>query len=288
MTKKWFQLKEQGAGEKRLWLSVFLYKVFGEKILRLIAYMVSTTVFLTANERREASIKFFKKIGKAPIKSSYNQFLNYGNALVDKILAFGGKLRAEDFEIDNTNAFGGSFFITTHVGNIEILRTLLDVPNAPRANIFLQANACETFNKFLKRMEKKTNLEVFPVEDINVETSIKISERVKNGEIVFIAGDRVSAQSNNKTYVADFLGDKIELPLGTLKFAQILECPIYFVVCIKDKKKKKFVVYTQKFESKSTEKRVKLDELKRDYVAFLEKYTLQYPEQFFNFYDIFQ
>ena len=290
MAKKWFQLSEQGAGEKRLWLSLFLYKIFGEKILRIIAFFVSLSVFLTAKERRDASIKFFRHIGKPPIKSSFKQFINYGNALVDKILAFGGKLKSDDFEIDNNDAFCGSFFITTHIGNVEILRAMLDKPNAPRANIFLQTNMCETFNKFLKQMEIKVNLEVFPVENIDVETSIEISERIKNGEIVFIAGDRISAQNNNKTYEAEFLGKKVQFPLGTLRFALMLECPIYFAVCVKDKNAsdKKFVVYTQKFNPTSNQKHAKLEELKHDYVAFLEKYTLKYPEQFFNFYDIFQ
>lgn len=284
MTQKWFQLKEQGVGEKRLLLSLFLYKIAGEKVLRLIAFFVSLSVFLTTKERRNASIKFFKHIGKPPIKSAFNQFINYGNALVDKILSFSGKLKVEDFLVDDNDIFSGTFFLTTHIGNAEILRTMLARENAPRANIFMQSNACKVFNKFLKRMEIEANLEVFPVENIDIETSIETSERLKNGEIVFLAGDRISAQNSQKTYDAKFLGKITKFPIGALKFALMLDCKIAFVVC--GKVKNKFLVHTQKFFPKSSDKKEKLEELKTEYIAFLEKYTLQYPEQYYNFYDI--
>ena len=71
MAKKWFQLSEQGAGEKRLWLSLFLYKIFGEKILRIIAFFVSLSVFLTAKERRDASIIYRQTSNKKFIQAIY-------------------------------------------------------------------------------------------------------------------------------------------------------------------------------------------------------------------------
>ena len=284
MTKKWFQLKEQGAGTKRLLLSFYIYKIFGEKALRLIAFFVAMTVFMTAKERRNASIHFYKQIKKPSFISSIKLFINFGNTLVDKIMAFDGKIKPDSFQIDNIEIFDGAFFITTHIGNIEVLRAMLSAPNSPRANIFLQGNVCETFNNFLKKLEVKTNLETFPVENINPETSIKISERLKNGEIVFMAGDRISAQNINTTYQADFLGAKINLPLGTLKFALLMDCPIYFIVCIKEGKK--FVVHTQNFSPLSNKRDEKLEVLKTAYTHFLEEYALKYPYQFYNFYEI--
>lgn len=284
MTQKWFQLREQGAGEKRLLLTWVLYKIGGEKVLRFIAFCVSVSIFLTAKERRNASIKFFKHVGKIPIKSAFKQFINYGDSLVDKILSFSGKLKVEDFVIDDEDVFKGTFFLSTHVGNVEILRTMLAHSNAPRANIFMQSNVCEIFNHFLQKMEIETNLEVFPVENIDVETSIETSERLKNGEIVFLAGDRISAQNSKKVYNAKFLGKNAKFPIGALKFALMMECEIAFVVCVKVKDK--FLVHTQKFIAKNYDKKSRLEQLEREYIEFLEKYTLKYPEQYYNFYDI--
>ncbi len=284
MSKKWFQLSEQGAGEKRLLLSYWCYKLFGSTVLRIIAFFVALSVFITAKERRNASMKFYRLIKKPPFQSSLRQFINYGNALVDKFISYAGDLDPEKFILDNREIYNGTFFITTHIGNIEIMRSLIDKLKGRRVNIFLQANACKVFNDFLKHFETKVNADVFPVEEINLETSVLISERLKGGELVFMAGDRVSAQNSNKVYEADFLGEKIKLPLGTLKFALMLDCPIYFIVCAKEGKN--YAVHTQEFLPKSKKRNENLERLKNEYSRFLEKYTLKYPYQFYHFYDI--
>ena len=129
-------------------------------------------------------------------------------------------------------------------------------------------------------------IEAFPVEEISPHTSIEISDRLQNGEIVFMAGDRLSAQNENVAYEAEFLNHKVKFPLGALKFALMLNVPVYFIVCVKDGKKYK--IFTEKFVSEKLKRSEKLEDLKLQYVNFLEKYTLLYPEQFFNFYDMWE
>ena len=289
MPKNWFQLSEQGAGKKRLILTKYIYQIFGEFPVRIIAFFVVLAVFLTAKERRAASEKFFRILNKKFIFfHSFIQFLNYGNALVDKFISFWGKLNPNRFELVNPEVYHGAFFVTTHVGNVEILRSLFQAQNMEhpkRVNVFLEGKACETFNHFLKSLELKLNIDAFPVEEISADTSILIADRLKNGEIVFMAGDRVSSSNTNKVFEADFLNHKVNFPLGTLRFAYMLQAPIYFIVCAKERKK--FKVYTEKFTTDKTKKSEVLLDLEKAYVKFLEKYTLLYPHQFYNFHDVF-
>lgn len=289
--KKWFQLSEEGAGKIRLQALKFMFDKFGEFPVRVIAFFVVLSVFLKAKERREASLKFFKIINKKhTLYSSFHQFLNYGNSLVDKFLSVMGKLDPQKFELQEEDIFKNAFFITTHVGNVEIMRSLFQLQSETepkRVNIFLQANACKIFNDFLKTLELHIpEIEVFPVEEISPQTSIEISDRLQNGEIVFMAGDRLSAQNANVAYEAEFLNHKVKFPLGTLKFALMLNVPVYFIVCVQDKNEYK--IFTEKFVSDKTKRSEKLEDLKLQYVKFLEKYTLLYPEQFFNFYDMWE
>ena len=284
MPKKWFQLAERGAGEKRLIFSYWVYRILGESALRFIAFFVSLSVFMTAKERRNASFKFYRLIKKRPFISALKQFINYGDALVDKFVSYTDNLDPDRFILNNPEIYNGSFFITTHIGNIEIMRSLIGKLHGRRVNIFLQANACKVFNSFLNRFEAKVNAEIFPVEEIDVDTSILISERLKSGELVFMAGDRVSAQSENTVYSADFCGEKIRLPIGTLKFALMMDAPVYFIVCAKEGRK--YRVWTRKFENNKNNKKDTLEELKSEYAKFLEEYTLKYPFQFYHFYDI--
>lgn len=289
--KKWFQLSEEGAGKLRLQALKFMFDKFGEFPVRVIAFFVVLSVFLKAKERREASLKFFKIINKKhPLYSSFRQFLNYGNSLVDKFLSVMGELDPLKFELQEEDIFKNAFFITTHVGNVEVMRSLFQLQSEiepKRVNIFLQADACKIFNNFLKTLELHIpEIEVFPVEEISPQTSIEISDRLQNGEIVFMAGDRLSAQNENVAYEAEFLNHKVKFPLGTLKFALMLNVPVYFIVCVKDGKKYK--IFTEKFVSEKLKRSEKLEDLKLQYVKFLEKYTLLYPEQFFNFYDMWE
>lgn len=289
--KKWFQLAEEGAGKIRLQALKFMFDKFGEFPVRIIAFFVVLSVFLKAKDRRNASLKFFKIINKKHLLlSAFRQFLNYGNSLVDKFLSVMGKLDPQKFELPEEDIFKNAFFITTHVGNVEIMRSLFQLQSEiepKRVNIFLQANACKIFNDFLKTLELHIpEIEVFPVEEISPQTSIEISDRLQNGEIVFMAGDRLSAQNENVAYEAKFLNHKVKFPLGTLKFALMLNVPVYFIVCVKDGKKYK--IFTEKFVSEKLKRSEKLEDLKLQYVKFLEKYTLLYPEQFFNFYDMWE
>lgn len=280
MTKKWFEMKERGAGVKRLLLTWYIYKYLGEFPVRLIAFFMALVVFLTARDRRLVSEKFYKQIGKPPLFSTFKQFLNYANALVDKMIAFSGNLDPQNIVFESSNDFAGTFFISTHVGNVEILRSMLSENKDTRINVFLQSSACEIFNNFLKHVEMKVNLEVFAVEKISPNTSITIAERLENGEIVFMAGDRVSAQNANKFYEKPFLGDKITLPIGILKFALVMNAPICFITCVKDGKR--YRVFTKEFHAKSELRSEKLDQLQSEYVEFLEYYAKKYPYQYYN------
>lgn len=287
MNRNWFQQEELGAGEKRLILSYYVYKLFGEKALRIIAFFVVTSVFMFSKERREISKKFFKKLNKPPLAGSYKRFLNYGNSLVDKFIAFAGDFDTKNIVFKDFGTYeNGAFFITTHVGNIEILRAFLNEKTGVRANVFMQSNSCEIFNRFLKKFEHKVNMETFPVEEISPDVSIMISERLKNGEIVFMAGDRVSAQNSSKVYSAKFLDEEIKLPLGVLKFALLMDAPIYFITCIKEGEK--YAVNSEKFEPHAGTKSEKLENLKTAYSKFLAENMLKYSLQTYNFYDIFQ
>ncbi len=289
LTKNWFQLSEQGAGTKRLILTKHIYNLFGEFPVRVIAFFVALGVFITAGERRRASGKFFRILNKKfVLLHSFIQFINYANSLVDKFISFLGKLDPARFKLLEPEVYHGAFFITTHVGNVEILRTLFQdnkLNHPKRVNVFLQENACKKFNRFLQSLELKLDIEAFPVERVSAGTSIMLSERLKNGEIVFMAGDRVSSENTGKVYKAEFLGHMVDFPAGALRFALMMDVPVYFIVCVKEGKF--FQVYTERFVSENTRKNEILFDMQNAYVKFLEKYTLKYPHQFYNFYDIF-
>lgn len=302
---RWFEQKEQQAGAGRLILTWQIYKIFGEIPVRIIAFLIAFLAYAGGKEQRKSSKKYFQiltdftnnKKYKPSFFNSFKHFHSYADSLVDKMLSFSGNLPAEKFEFSNPDDMNlmfetfkekkGAFFISSHTGNIEILRSLLVSENnseKPYVNVFLQKNSCEIFNAFLEHIKIRTNVDAFSVEEISLDTAVIIKEKLNKGEIVFMAGDRLSAQYPELSYNTEFLNKKVKFPLGTLKFAQIMECPIFFIICAK--KDGKFIIHLKKFSSEGSKHKI-FTQLKSDYLEFLEKFTLEYPYQFYNFYEMF-
>ena len=302
---KWFQVKEQAAGTKRLLLTWWIYKHFGEFPLRLIAFFITAGTFVHAKDLRKYSKKYFEVLykftGKKSLKpsnlNSFKHFLNYANSLADKMLAFTGNyspekltFATEDLKADFEkimDAKQGAFLISTHIGNIEMMREFMflkDYAEKVKVNAFMQKTQCEIFNGFLEKISQQHNLELFAIEDIDIETSIKIKEKLENGELVYMAGDRLSAQTEDKFYEISFLNRTIKLPLGIMRFILLLECPVYFIVCAKEQTK--YVIDYEKFIP-AGDKKENLAKIQKEFGEFLEKNTLKYPYQFYHFYDLF-
>ena len=294
---KWFEVNEQSAGKKRLLLTWYLYNIFGERILYVIAFGVSFFIFIFVPKIRGFSKKYLEKVQKyTNLKPNLvNQFKHIfacANAFADKILVFSGNYNIKnivfDSETDKNQLYGdinknrGTFFICNHVGNVEVLHSLFeDTISNPNCeiNIFLSHKQSQIFNNFLKSIKKEFPAKLFPIEDIGLTTGIDLKDNLNKGDVVFIAGDRLS-ESGGKSIEVDFFDSKIHLPKGAFKLAKLMEVPTYFISVIK--LKKEYVVFVEKQENLSEKILV------NKYVKFMEKIILKAPLQFFHFYDFFE
>lgn len=298
-SKKWFEMKEQAAGKKRLMLLWFIYRLLGKKSVKFIVFFVTLFTFLGAPKVRKCSQKYLKIATlNGSLIQAFKHFLNYSYCLVDKMEMFTDNFAFSDisFADENTKKMlyddllkkKGLYFLCSHLGNINAMRTFFrsgEVIDDIKVNLFLEANQCKVFKNFINSISSDNPITAYSVENIDVTTSIEIKDKLDNGEILFIAGDRVSAhnESENAIFTSNFLGHKMNFPIGAFRFALILGVPIYFIACTLEKGGK-YKISLKKFEKTGTRKE-KLDALKREYVKFLEDLTKQYPLQFYHFYD---
>lgn len=296
---KWYELKEQSAGTKRLMLLWYIYKLFGKKMVKLVVFFVTLFSFLGAKENKKSSKKYLKIVGIKPTNFNvFKHFLSYSYSLVDRIESFSNnfpieKLIFEDEEIkakmvEDLKKGKGVFFICNHLGNVDILRSFIfsDIhKNCTEVCVFLSKEQCKVFNQFIENIGVKFTTDVvpFPIEDIDINTSIELEERLNKGAIVFIAGDRISANSIN--FETNFLSHKVEFPIGTFKLAQMMNVATYFVSAIKIKGDK-YSIHLKKFTQKETKKET-LSSMQSEFVSFLEEKTKLAPYQFYHFYDMF-
>lgn len=296
---KWFQVKEQSAGRKRLVLTWYLYKIFGKNILYVIAFLMSVFTYIFSPCIRKSSKNYLSTVqnytGLKP--SAWNVFrhiLAYADSLADKILVFCGDFGTDNllFEseekkkqmFDDINKGEGCLFICNHIGNIEVLQSFFfnEITNPDFSiNIFLSKNHSQIFNGFLNDIKKEIPVNIYPVEDLGPDTGIELKESLDKGGVVFIAGDRLARDNDDKSIEALLFGHQIHLPLGVYKLAKLMKVPTYFISALRNKGGK-YKIYLEKQDNLTEEIIVK------NYVDFLQKMTLLSPFQFFHFYDFFR
>ena len=295
---KWYELKEQAAGEKRLLLLWYIYKIIGKNAVKFIVLFVVFFALFGAKKIKESSKKYLKIIGINPSYFNvYRHCLSYAYSLVDRMEIFSNNFPPEKIEFadenDKTQLFNdlkkgkGIFFICNHIGNVDVMRSFVnsDIKDACSSiSVFLAKEQCKIFGAFINKITRNEKIFLCPIEDIDINTSIEIQERLNNGGIVFMAGDRISARSLN--FEADFLDRKVDFPIGTFKFAQMMDVPTYFISAIKIENDK-YKVYLNRFIPEE-KKSLTLEKMKKEFVSFTEKMVELVPFQFYHFYDMFK
>ena len=297
---KWYEVKEQAAGKKRLMCLWYIYKILGKKPVKFIVFFVTFFAFLSAPKIRKFSQKNIKILtGKSSIIQAFKHFLNYSFSLVDKMEMYAGKFPIKKIFFENDEAKNqlyddlknkkGIYFLCSHLGNINAMRALFssseNIIKDVKVNLFLETEQCKIFQNFINLISTNNSINIYPVENVDVTTSIEIKDKLDNGEILFIAGDRIAARNNDAVFNADFFNHKVNFPLGAFKFALILGVPIYFVSCVLTADGN-YKICLKKFDFNGSRKE-KLEQLENQYVNFLEVLTKQYPLQFYHFYDLF-
>ena len=305
---KWFQVKEKSAGKNRLILTYHIYRIFGMKAVRVIAFMMGAISFLLNRDLRNYSKKVLTVIhdfsNTSPKPTYINQFrhvLSYASYLADKLQIFCGDFdynnlifeseKDKELLCDYFNNKKAIFFITTHLGNVEVLRSFLTGKNrftGNKINVFLNFAQTKIFNEFMEKIGGDVPVKIIPVEDIDITTSIKLKENIDNGEFVFMAGDRISSDNDSASNIVTMFNKKVKFPIGTFKLAQLLEAKIYFVIAIKIGENK-YNVYLKNVEfDKNLKNKKALHKMQQELADFLQEKTMLAPLQFFHFYDMFE
>ena len=230
---KWYQIKERSAGTKRLYATLFLYKILKKPAVCCIAFFVALFTFLGSACLRKFSSKILSAAGLKP--TCYNVFrhiLSYALALVDKFQTFLGEFNSKKlfFPIDTqkTSFYAdlagkkGVVILTSHLGNINVLRSFFssdELISGIETHIFASENQSQIFNQFLQNVSKApADVVLHSITDISPATALSLKDRLDSGAICFIAADRLSEISMDASFFADFLDKKAKFTICAFKF----------------------------------------------------------------------
>jgi predicted LPLAT superfamily acyltransferase len=302
--KHWAQMEERGI----IWGMLVLLKVnlwFGSKVLRIFLYPVVSYYWLTNSKSRQASLEYLQRVSaylpeseiKPGLYASYQHFICFANAIIDKLTAWSGALSLQDIEFHGQEAMRqhvkkkqGLLILGSHLGNLEVGRVFAYMGKKVTVNVLVHTKHAEKFNTLLNRYAEAGTMNLIQVTELNAATAMLLQDKIDAGELVVIAADRTPVTGPSRVTKADFLGKSALFPQGPFLLASLLKCPVYTLFCLKEHDKQ--VIYLDHFSDGISLPRKHRDALIQGYAQNfadrLQHYCLQEPMQWFNFYDFWQ
>lgn len=316
--KNWWQKKESARTSFPILLMIFLVKILPFPLLAFFAFPISFCYFLFARSARAAVREFQKNAFSFYADPSqratrrvhpYRTFLSFAICLLEKVAGWAGKASLKNviFCNDDVGALKeqlscghGAVLITSHLGNSELLRSLAGynqtgVHKEVGVTAIMDTEVTPHFTNAVARLNPHFSLDVMSSRTIGVDSIGVLQERIKEGGLVVIAGDRVSATAPGRTFTKSFLGKEAVFPFGSFFLASLLQAPVYFVFALR-KRGTLFLPRYNMFVSKANidfagsrrERTVKTEALCTSFVKMLEQYAVQFPYQWYNFYSFWE
>jgi len=303
-TPHWAHMQERGiAWGMRLLLRVYL--LFGRRVLQVFLYPVVVYYWLVNKTARAASRAYLTRVSAfAPalnldggLYCSYRHFISFANALIDKLAAWSGGItlakvdyHGRDELLARIKQGQGLLLLGSHLGNLEVCRVIAYLEDDIRITVLVHTKHAEKFNRVLNQYNHSSKLNLIQVTEITAATSMLLSDKIEQGELVIIAADRTPVGNQQRVSEVDFLGARALFPQGPFILAALLKCPVYTLFCLKEQGR--YVIYFDHFSETLKFPRSDRDSAMQStiqkYARRLQDYCLKEPLQWFNFFDFWR
>ena len=304
----WSRLAERGSvlGLKTVFAC---YRFLGERAAQWLLYPITGYFFLTGREARAASLDYLRRVHRlnglaAPgWRDSFRHMLAFGQSGLDKLAAWLGELNGRQInfpdrpELLRLIASGrGAVLIGAHLGNLEMMRALAVNEQLATVNAVVYTEHAQRFNEMLKQANADFGVNLIQVSHLGPDTAILLKDKVEQGELVVIVGDRTppAERSSGRVSRVEFLGEEAPFAQGPFILASLLDCPVYLFFCLREKSENShsyrihLELFADRIDLPRRMRLPRLQEYMQRYAKRLEHHCLQAPEQWFNFYDFWQ
>lgn len=289
----WAVLKERGTllGMK---LVMWSYRFLGKKASRVLLYPITAYFYCFHQAAKNASQEYLARLGM-PALSSFSHFFSFAEAIMDKFAAWHGDIPLAQIECPNAALFRqqvvakrGGVILTAHLGNMEIARALSKFEPNAKINVVLFTHNAKKISAFLEKINPQFRLNIIEADSFDPNLAVMLQEKVAAGEFIVIAADRTSVTQLQRVIPAQFLGARAGFPEGPFILAGLLQCPVYFMLCLKQSAGT-FKIIFEEFAPKGIDitrshRAQQLQFYADKYAQLLEQYCRQYPLQWFNFF----
>ena len=299
---EWYNIKEQSAGKFRLAFLWGVYKMFHLTFLKVLICPIVWFIYLFAKPVKASSLIYQNTLNTyakrnhftIPKITTYQHMLSYAQSLADKMSAICDEKSPLKFMINENEDWQefqkyisqekGVFLISSHLGNVEAFCAFRDenIKFEKKLHALMEISQNSIFHDFVMEKCQNHSFCLYPTEKMGFNTVMTLYESLCEGDILLMAGDRVSAENPDSTLSGTLLDKKCQLPLGTFKFAKSMKHPVFAIVVL-------YVGHnTYEVNLKQIDVTQSLEDMAKQYCDFIEDNLLRFPEQWYNFYDYFK
>lgn len=302
----WTEIKEAGS-PIGLELMRLILKYGGRFLAKIILFFVVSYFFLFRRKTRIYSRQFFEKVlsteegrknlghGKISLWMLWKHQWEFGSSCLDRAICWSGQ--TDHFDIDWVNyeevyskvkEGKGCILLGSHLGNVDILRAYSKQKKFVKLNVFMVKGQSKFFQNIISKLNQQSDIEIIPIEEINVTTSMMLKEKLDKGELIALLGDRVTKLEHFNAQEATFLNETALFPEGPYLLSHLLKCPIYTIFSVRtgpSRYKVEIEKLSDALDLPRQNRKEQLSALLKKYVARLENMAIQHPFQWFNFYN---
>ena len=302
MSEHWSDVPERGH-TAALVFGFTTYRRFGRGVFSVLLYPVVAYFLLTGSGTRKASRDYLRRVrnrlealGRAipPRLDTFRHFIAFGHALLDKTAMWAGAMEPADVELDDPAALQrvrgqqrGVLFISSHLGNVEVFRALVDSQEAVKVSALVFTHGSPGLNRLNSAVGPRALDGMIQIDSLGPDAVMQLQDKLRSGEHIGIAADRLSVRHAERSVAVPFLGQPAPFPEGPFILASLLACPVYLVFCLRIGRR--YRVYVEPFaDTIALPRRDRGAALKlviARYAQRLEHYCLMAPLQWFNFFD---
>lgn len=304
----WSAMQER-RGALGIRLLFALYGLGGRPLFKAVLLPVIGVYRLTGKAQRRASNAYLQRLaafrqakGLPAVKlSGFSHFYAFGEAMLDKLVAWRGDLKVGKnvvFADEQSRALltsidpavRGKMVFVSHVGVIEACRALAQREGGVAINALVFHKHAPRFKAMMESVAPQSTGHLLAVDAVGLDTIDHLQSCLAKGEWVAIAADRTPVHEEpgkTRTVTVPFLGEPAPFPVGPYVLASLLAVPVLTVFAVREGDTIK--VYAREFADRVVLPRARrqaaLMAYARQWAEQLQAMVLKHPHAWFNFYD---
>jgi len=292
---EWVRHRERGS----LWLlkvMAFLSLRLGRTLSRVILHGIAAYFFLFGPGARRHSRRYLRRaLGRAATpRDRFLQILSFASTIHDRVYLmneqfdkFNISIEGEAAVLAQTSIGRGALLLGSHMGSFALMHSLSRRQTRLSVSMAMYEENARKISGILAAINPKSVPDIVSLGQLDA--MLRIAERLEHGGCVGVLADRTLG--NEPTQAVTFLGERAYLPLGPMRAAAILRCPVFFMAGLYRGGNNYHVVFERvaDFSAVSVGSRhLAVRAAIERYAAVLEHYCRSDPYNWFNFFDFWR